>query len=710
MFRKIKKGFTALLAMTMIISLTPEGMVVVNATEGILVQEADAIEVDENVLEESTIEENVIVDNKLNYVYLESKTVTTPSSEIIMVSYGSDNTQISGAQLTVQNYLTKNSVQYACTDVIDNTALFEIGYSAEQRGIYEVTDVTIETTQGVFENIHLQDTGMEHIYFGVDEEFEETSDQNRVLTQESYNEIMTEESDMDLSDVELQIVSLGADSSQITTSDINGISDAIAAGNGGIDLVSEDISTEAKKYVVVLDPGHDATHAGARKNGLAEEVLTLKIAQYCKAELEQYHNVTVHMTRNGAACPLPGSSSVTDNVNRVARAASVGADIYVSIHLNSAANSGVNGAEVFYPNSHYRPNIGSAGANLAKQIERQLVALGLNNRGISIRNSGDGSRYPDGSLADYYAVIKHSKTSGFPGVIVEHAYVSGGADASFLKSENNLRALGIADATGIAKYLGVSKTRREVDRAKVEAFVTRLYQKCLQRNPDEVGFKDWVDRICEFETDGVNAAGGFLFSKEMADRNVSDSEFVEILYNVLLDRDSDAVGKNDWLYKLGNGVSRYGIFIGFANSREYTEICESYGIDRGDAYPVEGRDRNSGLTTYVCRLYTKALGRNYDLGGLNDWCNRICDKACTITEMSTNGFFLSEEFLSKNMSDSDYVKTLYRTFFDREYDPDGYDYWMTKLKSGVSREEILKGFAYSKEFEDLKRSYGLDSE
>ena len=151
------------------------------------------------------------------------------------------------------------------------------------------------------------------------------------------------------------------------------------------------------------------------------------------------------------------SLSVQDNLNRVATAASVGADIYVSIHLNSAGSGSAKGAQVFYPNSSYRPDIGSEGANLATQIQRQLVALGLQNRGISIRNSGDNSRYPDGSLADYYAVIKHSKTSGFPGVIVEHAYVSNASDAAFLKSESNLQALGVADATGIAAYLGLSK-------------------------------------------------------------------------------------------------------------------------------------------------------------------------------------------------------------------------------------------------------------
>ena len=38
--------------------------------------------------------------------------------------------------------------------------------------------------------------------------------------------------------------------------------------------------------MVALDPGHDSTHTGAGANGVREEVLTLKIAKYCKEELE----------------------------------------------------------------------------------------------------------------------------------------------------------------------------------------------------------------------------------------------------------------------------------------------------------------------------------------------------------------------------------------------------------------------------------------
>ena len=79
----------------------------------------------------------------------------------------------------------------------------------------------------------------------------------------------------------------------------------------------------------------------------------------------------------------------------------------------------------------------------------------MEKRGIqtNIGNSAVGSRYPDKSKADYYAVIKRSKYAGFPGLIVEHAYVSNHDDSTtFLNGNDRLKHLGVADATGIAEY------------------------------------------------------------------------------------------------------------------------------------------------------------------------------------------------------------------------------------------------------------------
>ena len=99
---------------------------------------------------------------------------------------------------------------------------------------------------------------------------------------------------------------------------------------------------------------------------------------------------------------------------------------------------------------------------MAKYILDELTDLGLYDRGVKYKDyqSSDGSapvKYPDGSLADYYSVIRDSKRAGFPGIIVEHAFITNTEDAQMLAQDSKLKQMGIADATGIANYLGLSK-------------------------------------------------------------------------------------------------------------------------------------------------------------------------------------------------------------------------------------------------------------
>ena len=287
------------------------------------------------------------------------------------------------------------------------------------------------------------------------------------------------------------------------------------------------------------------------------------------------------------------------------------------------------------------------------------------------------------------------------GTLAEQVFARLDSDPAWVEA-NTLPTIGVSSYTQIVPNYG-----RVVNREQVQAYVTRLYQICLGREPDQSGLADWTNRLCNGQITGAAAAQGFFFSDEFRMKNTSNEEFTELLYNVMMGRPSDAAGKADWLYKLENGVGREGVFKGFADSTEFDIICNSYGIIRGTITVSEGRDKNTGLTTFVARLYTKALGRQYEVAGLNDWCDRIISGRWTINDVSTTGFFNSQEFYNRNLSNSEYVKVLYRTFFDREYDQGGYDYWMEKLAAGTNRNEVLKGFANSQEFANLKKSFGL---
>lgn len=223
-----------------------------------------------------------------------------------------------------------------------------------------------------------------------------------------------------------------------------------------INPVSAGNAKSDKSLVVVLDPGHGGTDTGATGYKLTEKKINLRIAQYCKEELEKYKGVKVYMTRT--------KDTFVGLNQRIENASAVKADVLVSIHINSSDNAAANGAEVYYPNANYRPSHNKSGRKLAGAIQKNLVALGLKNRGIKTLSSKVGSKYKDGSTADYYAIIRGAKKAGYPGVIVEHAFISNKADAKeFLAANLGLKMLGVADAKGIAAAYGLKKSKGDSD-------------------------------------------------------------------------------------------------------------------------------------------------------------------------------------------------------------------------------------------------------
>lgn len=234
----------------------------------------------------------------------------------------------------------------------------------------------------------------------------------------------------------------------------------LTMGMTATEAVQAEIISDGDGVIIYLDAGHDGVHSGCHSHQLKEEILNLKIAKYCKAALEEYEGVTVYMCRTSSSCPFPGTNSADDNSARVADAASKNATLYVALHNNYCPASSVRGATIYYPNSSYNKKIGIEGKAVAEEILKQLTKLGLKDRGVQVRNTEDHSEYPDGSKADYYNVIKTSKLNGFPGIIVEHAYMSNSSDVnSFLNSDAKLKKLGEADAKGIVNYYGLKKKK-----------------------------------------------------------------------------------------------------------------------------------------------------------------------------------------------------------------------------------------------------------
>ena len=237
-------------------------------------------------------------------------------------------------------------------------------------------------------------------------------------------------------------------------------------------------------------------------------------------------------------------------------------------------------------------------------------------------------------------------------------------------------------------------------------FVARMYVEALDRQYDEDGLKYWCDGLASKDMDGAWIGYYFLESKEFTAKNVSKNDFIRILYKSFLGRKADDDGYYYWLNLINSGVSREQVVSGFVNSNEFSNICASFGINRGYMY-ANGMPVNVGVGQFVERLYEASLGRKSDATGVNYWTEKIATKEMTPLEVA-KGFYESNEFLRRKLTNSAYVEALYQTFMGRASDDDGKAYWVTALNNGsFSRDQALEGFSNSNEFKKILNSYGL---
>ena len=113
---------------------------------------------------------------------------------------------------------------------------------------------------------------------------------------------------------------------------------------------------------------------------------------------------------------------------------------------------------------------------------------------------------------------------------------------------------------------------------QVQAFVSRFYVQCLNRQPDQAGLEEWVGRLLNGSKTGADVAQGFVFSEEFASSNHGNEAFLTILYRSFFNREPDAEGYNTWLGRMTGGMSREKVLDGFLKSQEFAQLCAAYGI------------------------------------------------------------------------------------------------------------------------------------
>lgn len=162
--------------------------------------------------------------------------------------------------------------------------------------------------------------------------------------------------------------------------------------------------------IVVLDAGHGGIDPGATKSGYNEKDINFKIINTYTKELFENSEVKVYYTRE--------TDTKIDLYERAAFADEVGADLFISLHLNSNNKSSINGTEVYY----YKGNTavskdGITSQQLAKALVNNLSsALGTKNRGV---------------LTAEFVVVKYNTV---PAVLIELGYMTNASDLAKITS------------------------------------------------------------------------------------------------------------------------------------------------------------------------------------------------------------------------------------------------------------------------------------
>ena len=148
---------------------------------------------------------------------------------------------------------------------------------------------------------------------------------------------------------------------------------------------------------------------------------------------------------------------------------------------------------------------------------------------------------------------------------------------------------GFIDSTefeSLCKQYGIKKGSSDAAKAAnreygIKQYVTRMYTKALGRNPEKNGMDYWCARIdADSSRDNLLnvALDGFLHSTEFINFNLSDEEYVKVLYRTFMGREGEASGIRFWTDALAEDPDRDFLAQQFAYSKEFDGIMSSYGL------------------------------------------------------------------------------------------------------------------------------------
>lgn len=183
------------------------------------------------------------------------------------------------------------------------------------------------------------------------------------------------------------------------------------------------VSTRKSSGCVVIDPGHGGKDPGATSClGFHEKTVNLAVAGKLASLLKQKGVRAVMTRRNDTFIELEDRAAIANRYN---------ADLFVSIHADSAPSSSTRGFTMYVARS-----ASWSSRRAASAIAKSMARTGLSSRGTQ--------------KADFRVLVR---TQG-PAVLIELGYLSNSSEARLLRNTSFQSRLAQAIASGISDFLG----------------------------------------------------------------------------------------------------------------------------------------------------------------------------------------------------------------------------------------------------------------
>jgi len=197
---------------------------------------------------------------------------------------------------------------------------------------------------------------------------------------------------------------------------------------------------------IFIPVGHGGSDPGAVANGLKEAELNLTIAVAMKDFLEPY----------GYIVKLSRYKNENDDVSEEIRECNAfNPDIAASPHMNAGGGDGFEAIVSAF---------GNRGKDLARCIEKQVIAIDQNSRGVKTKLGSSGR--------DYFGIIRETKC---PSIILEGAFVDNKKDISQFDERHELIKLGEAYAKGIMDYFKDDAYKKPAKPIKERYIATKAF-------------------------------------------------------------------------------------------------------------------------------------------------------------------------------------------------------------------------------------------